>query len=99
MAAQLMYLRIAVLTLLTNSNQIHVICLLHIDAILFRSQAVSHRQPVCFPGAHNPSAAVLITFKMESGTTFQMQAKNTMLSVPTCRDPQNNCQGCKFDSA
>jgi len=53
MAAQLRYLRTAVLTLLTNSTQIHVICLLHIDAILFRSQAVSHHQSVCSPGARS----------------------------------------------
>lgn len=34
-----------------------------------------------FSWCPQPHAAVLITFKMESGTTFQMQGKNTMLSA------------------
>lgn len=45
-----------------------------------------------------PYAAALITFKMESSTAFQMQVTDTVLSDPICKDPQNNCQGCKLDS-
>lgn len=86
MAAQLIRLRTAVLTSLTNPSQVCVIWLLHIAAALLRNQPGSHHQPLCLPPPCNIITPAALRTKMQdplSGRVTSIKSRTLTYVQPT----------------